>query len=420
MEMPSPFRLNNKRGILDPDTDHYTLGSAESIFDLATSPNFSKALHGPVVDSKPYSDRFGTWFSAYAPFYRSDGTVAGVVEVGMDLHQLREEEKSLRYLAFSVLGVAFLLTVLLAAIIASWVTRPIRELVAGTQLISLGDLRTPVHCDSDDEFGDLAESFNDMCSKLDVAQRDLIEKERFQQEMELASRIQLSMLPQVPPPLATLDIAFHFQPLDEVGGDYYDLLPLADEKLGIAIGDVAGHGIGAALLMSMAKSSLHTQASRGSEVLEVMASINDMVYSALKERKFMTFFYSVLDIRALTLTYANAGHHYPYHLDENSGQLSSLVPSVYPLGVRQNVDFPVRQIQLSPGDILIYYSDGMTESKNPEGEEFGFERLEQAILEFKALSAEAIRDGILRRLAAFCLDQRAEDDQTILIVKVRN
>lgn len=419
MEMSSPFRLHNETGILDRDAQRFVLGSEEAVFELAASPNFGQALKEPVVDRQPYSDRYGTWLSAYAPFFHSDGRPAGVVEVGMSLERLREEERTLGMIAFSILGIALVLTVLLAFIIAGWVTRPIRQLMLGTQQIAAGDLRTPVRCTSEDEFGILADSFNEMCAQLDSAQKDQIEKERYQQEMELASRIQHSMLPQVPPPLPILDIAFHFQPLDEVGGDYYDLLPLSDGRLGVAIGDVAGHGLGAALLMSMAKSALHTQASRGAEVLEVMTSINDMVYSALKERRFMTFFYSVLDTKTLSLTYANAGHHYPYHLDGRTGQLSSLVPSVYPLGVRKDVDYPVRQQTLSQGDVLIFYSDGMVESKNWEGEEFGFERLEEAIKRHQHLPAASMRDRILAELATFCGTQRAEDDQTIVIIKLK-
>lgn len=419
MEMSSPFRLHNETGILDQDAQRYVIGSEDATFEVAAFPNFEQALKEPVVDQHPYSDRYGTWLAAYAPFFHSDGRPAGVVEVGMSLERLREEERTLGVIACSILGIAIALTVLLAFIIAGWVTRPIRQLMLGTQQIAAGDLRTPVRCTSADEFGILADSFNEMCAQLDAAQKELIEKERYQQEMELASRIQHSMLPQVPPPLPTLDIAFHFQPLDEVGGDYYDLLPLSDGKLGIAIGDVAGHGLGAALLMSMAKSSLHTQASRGAEVLEVMTSINDMVYSALKERRFMTFFYSVLDTGTLSLTYANAGHHYPYHLDRRMRQLTSLLPSVYPLGVRKDVDYPVRQKTLSPGDILIFYSDGMVESKNSAGEEFGFERLEAAIWRHQERSAASMRDHILAELASFCGSQRAEDDQTIVIIKLK-
>lgn len=419
MEMPSCFRIGNKTGVLDKDSSRYVVGDEETLIDLESNPTLTRALKGPVVDDQPYSDRYGTWFAAYAPFYRHDGSVAGVVEVDIDLGRLQDEQRILKIVAFSILGMALLLTVLLSFIVSGWVSRPIRQLMAGTQRIAEGDLLTPMHCDSPDEFGELADAFNDMCGRLDVAQKELVEKERYQQEMELASHIQLSMLPQDPPPSDILDISFHFQPLEEVGGDYYDLLMLGDGQLGIAIGDVAGHGLAAALLVCMAKSSLHTQASRTANVVDVMDSLNDMVYGALSERKFMTFFYSVLDTKTGTLSYSNAGHHYPYHYNATTDRTMQLMPSMYPLGVRQHVEYPIRHLQLGPEDILVFYSDGMIEAKNPAGEEYGFERFEAAIKTYHDLTAEGMRDAILAELDAFCDNQPAEDDRTILVVKVR-
>ncbi len=251
---------------------------------------------------------------------------------------------------------------------------------------------------------------------LTERQKSREEQERLKRELEIASQIQLSMLPQAPPVIPGVDIAFYFQPVDEVGGDYYDLIRVGNQ-LAIAVGDVNGHGLGAALLMAMAKSAFHTQAGRDPDVSAVMTGLNEMVFGATQERRFMTFFYALIDLDTRRMVYSNAGHHYPYQLESTLGRLTSLQPSAYPLGVRQNTKFPVRTATISEGDLLVFYSDGIIEARNPEGEEFGFERFEQAIWLHQKHSADTIKTSILAELSAFQQGIRQDDDITLVVVQ---
>lgn len=247
-------------------------------------------------------------------------------------------------------------------------------------------------------------------------QRAREEQQRLARELEIATQIQQSLLPTKPPAIPGIDIAFHFKPADEVGGDYYDLLLIGDDLLAVAVGDVNGHGLGAALLMAMAKSSLHTQASRDPNVTSVMTGLNDMIYGATTERRFMTFIYAVIDLKTHRMVSSNAGHPFPYRLCGESGKVSALeVPPVYPLGVRRKGKYNLYDSQMVDGDVLVFYSDGIIEGRNPAGEEFGFDRFEAVIQAHPAISAAGVRDALLQAFADFGGVQ--DDDMTLVVLK---
>lgn len=247
-------------------------------------------------------------------------------------------------------------------------------------------------------------------------QRALEEQRRLAQELEIARVIQQSMLPANPPPIPELEIAFCFHPADEVAGDYYDVVPIGDRQLALAIGDVNGHGIGSALVMAMAKSAFHTQAEQNPEVPSVMSGLNNMIFGAISERRFMTFIYATIDLEQRKLVFSNAGHPYPYHLSGGDGSVVTLQhPPVYPLGVRRKVTFPLFETSLTPGDMFVFYSDGIPEGRNARDEEFGFERLQAVIQQHRHASASALRDGIMQAFRDFGAIQ--EDDITLMVLK---
>jgi serine phosphatase RsbU (regulator of sigma subunit) len=263
---------------------------------------------------------------------------------------------------------------------------------------------------------------NNLESVLDNAmlaaerQRAREEQQRLARELEIATQIQQSMLPTHAPSIPGLDIAFHFKPADEVGGDYYDLLPLGDSHLAVAVGDVNGHGLGAALLMAMAKSSLHTQAGKDPTVEAVMLGLNDMIYSATTERRFMTFVYALIDLQTRTMVAANAGHPFPFRRFGADGAVAMVeTPPVYPLGVRRKGKYAPSESHMQVGDVLVFYSDGIIEGRNPDGEDFGFDRFEQVIRDHGQGTATEIRDALLRAFADF--NGQQDDDITLLVIK---
>jgi hypothetical protein len=248
--------------------------------------------------------------------------------------------------------------------------------------------------------------------------RRIAERERQRVELETARRIQSSILPDLPPRLAGVDIAHAYLPASEVGGDFYDVLALEDGRLAVAVGDVAGHGVSSGLIMSMAKSALAVQVTFDPEVAAVFNTLNRTVYQTARKRLLATLCYALIDPRRLEMIYASAGHLHPYRVSA-TGRVESLESIAYPLGVRGQLLVDPRTAKLSPGDTLFLFSDGVVEARREGSDEmFGFERLEESLARHAGRGPEGLRDGILADVARFTSNAPREDDQTILVLRL--
>ena len=246
------------------------------------------------------------------------------------------------------------------------------------------------------------------------------EKERLQQELDTARRMQMAILPVRKPDFPGLDVFAYLNPATEVGGDYFDYHFLEESgKLIFTIADVSGHGISAGTLVYMTKSCIYNQIRIDYEVEKVMAALNDMVYGALSERLLMTFCYAIFDLRERTLTYSIAGHPFPYHYSAESGSLKEMELAAYPLGVMKKARFKVERINYAPGDVFAFYSDGIIEALDPAGEQFGFERFADKLKKSCTLDAEGISRGLLENFDGFRSGVPQADDVTLVIIKVR-
>ena len=248
--------------------------------------------------------------------------------------------------------------------------------------------------------------------------RRIAERERQRVELETARRIQSSILPDLPPRLAGVDIAHAYLPASEVGGDFYDVLALEDGRLAVAVGDVAGHGVSSGLIMSMAKSALAVQVSFDPEVAAVFNTLNRTVYQTARKRLLATLCYALVDPRRLEIVYASAGHLHPYRVSA-TGRVESLESIAYPLGVRGQLQVDPNTAKLSPGDTLFLFSDGVVEARREGSDElFGFERLEESLARHAGRGPEGLRDGILGDVTRFTSNAPREDDQTILVLRL--
>ena len=248
--------------------------------------------------------------------------------------------------------------------------------------------------------------------------RRIAERERQRVELETARRIQSSILPELPPSLCGVEIAHAYLPASEVGGDFYDVLALADGRLAVAVGDVAGHGVSSGLVMSMAKSALAVQVTFDPEVAAVFATLNRTVFQTARKRLLATLCYALLDPRRRELVYASAGHLFPYRITA-AGQVEALESIAYPLGVRGQLQVEPRTARLLPGDTLFLFSDGLIEAR-PEGSDqvYGFERLEQSLARHCRRGVDGLRDGVLEDVERHAGLGLREDDQTILVLRL--
>jgi serine phosphatase RsbU (regulator of sigma subunit) len=236
-------------------------------------------------------------------------------------------------------------------------------------------------------------------------------------ELKIASEIQLRLQPVAPPKLPGWDMTGVSFPCREIGGDYYDFIESKrDNSVTVALGDVSGKGTGAALLMSSLHAAVRAQSQTTASVREVMGEINRYLYENTPSNKFVTLFYGKLNPESGVLTYSNGGHNPPALL-QASGDMIKLDIGGLPIGVMQNSVYREGQIEFRPGDALVVYSDGITESVNDAGEEFGESRLTDVVRRYLDRSAAGLRDRIDEALSRFVGTAAPVDDMTLMIIK---
>lgn len=247
-----------------------------------------------------------------------------------------------------------------------------------------------------------------------------LERERWQHDLKRAHEIQMAMLPQDDLVTDHVEISGYCQPADDVGGDYYDYVQLADAT-GVIVADVTGHGFYAGLLVAMAKSCLHTQAKIDASPSAVMGAMNWTVLHSVQSGLFMSGCYVRLDPRTRTLSYSNAGHPYPFLFHRGSGTMERLESIDMMLGMPgfEDTKFSMGEREWDMGDLLVLFSDGIHEAVSADDEEFGEQRLERVILEAKDADANEIRTRILDAVAKHSLGVAANDDVTVVVARAR-
>jgi serine phosphatase RsbU (regulator of sigma subunit)/pSer/pThr/pTyr-binding forkhead associated (FHA) protein len=247
---------------------------------------------------------------------------------------------------------------------------------------------------------------------LDVQQ----EQKRLANELAVASEIQLRLHPSAPPCIESYDLMGVSFPCYEVGGDYFDFIEKRDGRYVIALGDVSGKGTGAALLMSSIHAAVRAQATTRLLPSEIVGEINQYIYDNTPANRYVTLFYSELDPRTHQLTYVNCGHNSPL-LVRASGEVTGLDVGGFPVGITPFGDYHEGLVQLEPGDVLVIYSDGVTESLNEQGEEFGEARLIEIVQRNRGRTAAGLRDRIDDALQRFVGKAKSVDDLTMVILK---
>ncbi len=312
------------------------------------------------------------------------------------------------------------LGILASLLMAAQMVKPIHLVSDGAKRIGRGDLDYKIKVKSKDEIGQLAQTFNEMTTKLKTAQQDLLEKERMKHELQIAQRIQQSLLPKDVPALPGFSIAHYYQATTEVGGDYYDFLSVGEQGgVGFVIADVSGKGVPAALLMAITKSTLRTQAVTSLSPAVVLTKTNRALYHEMQRGMFVTMFYAILDPATGVANCACAGHN-PALLVRHA-KANWIRPGGMPLGHDAGPRFEEKisetPIELAPNDVLIIYSDGVTEAMNVWGEEFGEMRLGQVVTAHAASDAATIMQSIKDELYGFVGGQPQSDDITIVVLK---
>ena len=328
------------------------------------------------------------------------------------------EQKNTRWplIALMVVGgmllAVYLVALLTAFLLIRTITKTVNRLSGATTNIAAGDFSVRIATKAQDQVGDLARSFDLMASSLQSTLEDRAAKERLDREIDQARLIAQRLLPPgdiAVPGLATVSF---FEPVAQMGGDYYDFLTTRDGATAVAIGDVSGHGLPTALLVATAKAALSALLESGDTGSALFSKMNALLFRSTDARNYMTLGLAVLgNDHEIVLT--NAGHPPPYRI--SNGRVEALQLDAFPLGLFADRAFPTRTFPFSAGDRLVLYTDGIIECRDAADDAFGFERLERTLAAHASAPLAELRAAILDAVQAHCASGVADDDRTLVL-----
>ena len=333
-------------------------------------------------------------------------------------------------LVLVLIGVMFLIIEAVALImglaLARSITSSVHELFMGTERVRQGDFTHRINIESKDQLGELAGSFNQMTGSIENLLQTAAEKKRLEEELRIARQIQMSLLPRGPLDFPGISVTALCVPAREVGGDYYDFFHVGERRLGVLIADVSGKGTSAALYMAELKGLMLSLSQIYQSPRQLLLEVNRIISDNLDTRSFITMTYAVIDLNAGVMTFARAGHTPLMYLRADGKQDAQvLIPNGLVVGLRipgahQKFTELLEEttVALHKGDVLAFYTDGITEAMTHGGDLFGDARLGRLITEHGHLDTGDLRERILREIEAFVGTADQHDDMTMILMKV--
>jgi anti-anti-sigma factor len=403
-------------------------GNIDELLSTYEVPSEVRSLPSGGATITIRTPNFGAIREFHQPVYRAGAERAGAEPAGrvvmgvseaMVTSDLNDPRPMMTLLLIGVFAAGVALIYLLIAIFV----RPIQALTDGVRAIGEGSLDDEIRIEGPKEIGEIARAFNEITSKFREAQKNVVEQERLQKEMQVAQEIQHTLLPKRVPEIGGYDIASYYRAAKEVGGDYYDFVRVDDDTLGVVVADVSGKGVPGSLVMTMIRTALRMEARGNYSAAEVMARMNDFVTEDMKKGMFVTIFYSILDSKNRIISYASAGHNPMILYRAETDETYFLNPRGFPVGIslpddtlfRRSID--VEKIKLKKDDMLVIYTDGVTEAMNEQREQYGEERLIQLIKACGRLSPQEFIDRLSESIKDFTGDQPQNDDITVVAIK---
>ena len=368
----------------------------------------------------PYNGVDSLW--AYGSSERGGGfpilvvSYQRIIEQANNAQQMlfRDNVRAIQFVTFLIF-IVIVATVVLAVLRARKLTVPITHLADAAGKLAQGDFDVRVNIATNDEFQQLGDIFNQTGPKLKVM-------EKMKGSLELARAIQQNLLPGAAPKIEGFELAGNCKYCDETGGDYYDFIELTELGpgiVGIALGDVTGHGIGAALLMATARSVLRSNAHRyGTDLTTLFEVLNRHIESDTDYDKFITLFYGILDANQKSLIWVSGGHDPALWYHKDNGKIEELPNTGLPVGITEDASFEQGgPVSLKAGDIVVIGTDGIWEAQNERGVMFGKERLRNIVIRESEKPANEICSGIIEDVTNFRSPAPQLDDITLVVIK---
>jgi sigma-B regulation protein RsbU (phosphoserine phosphatase) len=320
-------------------------------------------------------------------------------------------------LVFLVLEFAALVT---GIVMTRTITHSVSDLYVATQFVKAGDFSHRVRVERADQLGALAESFNAMSESVNTLIQEQRARQRLENEISIAREVQSQLFPRQMPVVPGIELSASCRPARGVSGDYYDFIPLGPTRLGIALADISGKGISAALLMASVQAALRSQLlldpAAQESTAEIVARVNRHLYFSTADDRFATFFFAVYDSATQELRYTNAGHPAPLLIGLDKVQRLETGGTV--VGVFDHFPYQQETTRVQPGALLVVFSDGLVEPENVYGEEFGARRLEDVALRHRHESAKSMVDALLTAAEEWAASPEQADDMTVIVARL--
>jgi serine phosphatase RsbU (regulator of sigma subunit)/anti-sigma regulatory factor (Ser/Thr protein kinase)/transposase len=390
---------------------------------VATGPGGRPAAPAPVIEPTDGEKR-----EIYQPVLdpADRGRIPhalGWVEIAVRESAIAERVSGARFELATIALFTLLLGCGLSALLITIFVQPIQALSESVRAIGEGTMVADIGTSGNEEIDEIARAFNEVTAKFRSAQSHLMEQERLQQEMQVAQEIQQMLLPRKVPELEGFELGSLYQAAKEVGGDYYDFLTVDERTVGVVVADVSGKGVPGSLVMTMIRTALRMEARGNRSASDVMSKMNAFVTEDMKKGMFVTMFYVVLDSVNRVVTYASAGHNPMILYRGESDATYFLKPKGIPVGINVPDEelfkktISVEKLTLRQDDMLVIYTDGITEAMNTEREQFGEGRLLAAIKKHGHGTAQEFADALNREIREFTGGAPQNDDITLVAIK---
>jgi serine phosphatase RsbU (regulator of sigma subunit) len=385
-------------------------------YDMNDYPEMREAWEKPAAEQAITWDLSTRSLGAWAPIRDEQGRAVALLGMDAPGRAIEDIQHYLVMILLVIFAVAVVLSLLPAMYISWRINRPIHRLHEGMHRVAQGRNDAAVDVmQTGDELESLMRQFNEMVAGL-------AERDKLKRSLELAKQIQQHLLPIGGPNLPGFDIHGSILYCDETGGDYYDfleVLPYPSNSLGLAVGDVTGHGIAAALLMTSTRAVLRSHAGRyRGDLAKLFADINRQLVRDTGDERFVTMFFGLVDAERRELRYVSAGHDPALLIRADTREVQWLGNTGIPLGILEDAPYAeAGPFDMNPGDLLVLSTDGIREARDPSGEEFGEQRLRQVVLDNLGRPAREIHEAIVRAVRRHQADQPQEDDITLVVLR---
>jgi serine phosphatase RsbU (regulator of sigma subunit) len=350
-----------------------------------------------------------------------NGITVGRLKVASSARQISEARKTSIMAVALITALMIILGIPLTMVLLHRKLRPVTEISDHLKEVNLDEISLNIPVRKKNEFGYLAETLRVMGDKLNVAQKELVEKERFSRELEIAREIQSNILPRGCPAHPFFEFSVDYQSAREVGGDYYDFIEFDNDLLGFLVADVSGKSLPGMLVMLLTRDIVKRLAHSTPDPARLLQKVNRELIVNIKKGMFVTMFLGVLDKSTGEFTFASAGHNPLIRLNDNSGEVELIKTRGFPLGMMGPEQFDRRiergKVFLSAGDWLIQYTDGINEARSPEDDEYGMKRFIEEIKINRGKTPGELVGGIIKRHSEFVAEAPQFDDITLLVMK---